>query len=191
VALVCAPAPHETRPALWERAAEAGFPPALALSRSRGVRPLRDREDAASLRALIEARDVEIVHTWHTRDHALALRAAWRRRKTGRTRVVRSYKLAEPIPAHPANRWLFGPGTDGLACVSQAAAEANRRLRGGRPVAAVFGAIDLERFTPGEPGAAVRASLGLAPEHRESAPSSTLRPAPSRRPLKFTTRRSD
>jgi glycosyltransferase involved in cell wall biosynthesis len=80
--------------------------------------------------------------------------------------VVRSYKLAEPIPAHPANRWLFGPGTDGLACVSQAAAEANRRLRGGRPVAAVFGAIDIERFTPGEPGAAVRASLGLAPEHR-------------------------
>ena len=166
VTLVCAPAPPETRPALWERAEEAGVPSAFALSRSRGVRPLRDRDDAAKLRALIDERDVEMVHTWHTRDHVLALRAARRRRRAGRTRIVRSYKLAEPIPAHPANRWLFGPGTDGLICVSQASADANRRLRGGRPVAAVFGAVDLERFAPGKPDPAVRASLGLLPDHR-------------------------
>src|SRR5262249_55202295 len=60
----------------------------------------------------------------------------------------------------------FGPGTDALACVSQAAAEANRRLRGGRPVAAVYGAVDLARFAPAPPDKAVRESLGLAPDHR-------------------------
>jgi glycosyltransferase involved in cell wall biosynthesis len=165
VALVCAKAPPETRPALWEKAEEASLPPALELSRSRGVRPLRDREDTGRLRALIESHGFDIVHTWHTRDHVLALRAAARYRRAGQTKVVRSYKLAEPIPALPWNRWLFGPGTDGLLCVSEAAVAANRRLRGSRPAAAVFGAIDLERFRPGTPDRATRASLGLTPEH--------------------------
>ena len=166
VALACAPAPPESEPSLRARAREAGFAPVLELSRLRGVHPLRDRGDAARLRALIAERKFDIVHTWHTRDHVLALRAASAPRRAGRTRVVRSYKLADPIPAWPWNRWLFGPGSDALACVSQASAEANRRLRGGRPVGAVYGAVDLARFAPAQRDAAVRASLGLTPEHR-------------------------
>ena len=166
VALACAPAPPESEPSLRVRACEAGFAPVLELERSRGVRPLRDRRDAARLRALIAERKFDVVHTWHTRDHVLALRAAVAPRRSGRTRVVRSYKQADPIPAWPWNRWLFGPGSDALACVSRASAEANRRLRGGRPVGAVYGAVDLERFAPAPCDAAVRASLGLAPEHR-------------------------
>jgi glycosyltransferase involved in cell wall biosynthesis len=50
--------------------------------------------------------------------------------------------------------------------VSEAAAAANRSLRGGRPIAAIYGAIDLARFAPAPPDKAVRESLGLAPEHR-------------------------
>jgi glycosyltransferase involved in cell wall biosynthesis len=168
VALACAPAPPESEPSLRARACEAGFAPVLELSRSRGVRPLRDRGDAARLRALVAEREFDVVHTWHTRDHVLALRAAAAPRRAGRTRVVRSYKQADPIPAWPWNRWLFGPGSDALACVSRASAEANRRLRGGRPVGAVYGAVDLARFAPAPRGARdrARASLGLAPEHR-------------------------
>ncbi|MEM7409001.1 MAG: glycosyltransferase family 4 protein [Myxococcota bacterium] len=166
VALVCAPAPPESEPSLRTRAIEAGFPPAVELSRSRGVRLWRDRADTAALRDLIETRGFDVVHTWHTRDHVLALRAAARRRRQGRTRVVRAYKIAEPIPPLPWNRWLFGPGTDGLQCVSQASADANARLRGGRPTAAVYGAIDLERFRPAPADKAVRESLGLSPEDR-------------------------
>jgi len=166
VAVACAPAPPGSEPSLAGRAAEAGFPPALRLDRARGVHPFSDRADAARLRAWIDAREVEVVHTWHTRDHVLALRAAAPRRRAGRTRVVRSYKLAEPIAPWPWNRWLFGPGTDGLVCVSTAAARANARLRGGRPVAGVFGAVDLDRFRPGAPDPAVRASLGLDAGHR-------------------------
>lgn len=166
VALACAPAPPGSEPSLASRAAEAGFPPALRLERARGVHPWGDRADARQLRALLDERDVEVVHTWHTRDHVLALRAAAPRRRAGRTRVVRSYKLAEPIPPWPWNRWLFGPGTDGLVCVSAASARANARLRGGRPVAGVFGAVDLGRFRPGRPDPALRASLGLDAGHR-------------------------
>jgi glycosyltransferase involved in cell wall biosynthesis len=166
VALACAPAPPESEPSLRARAIDAGFAPALELERARGVRALRDRADAARLRALLGERAFDIVHTWHTRDHVLALRARARLRAEQRPRVVRSYKVAEPIPLRPWTRWLFGPGTDALACVSQAAAAANRRLRGGRPIAAVYGAVDLARFAPAPPDKAVRESLGLAPEHR-------------------------
>jgi glycosyltransferase involved in cell wall biosynthesis len=166
VSLVCAPAPPASEPSLRTRATEAGFAPVLELSRARGVHPLRDRGDAAALRALIAQRGFDVVHTWHTRDHVLALRAAAAPRRAGRTRVVRSYKLADPIPRWPWNRWLFGPGTDALACVSRAAADANRPLRGGRPIAAIYGAVDLARFAPAPRDPAVRASLGLAPEHR-------------------------
>lgn len=166
VAVACAPAPPGSGSSLATMAEEAGFPPVLQLDRARGVHPWSDRADAARLRVLLEERDVEVVHTWHTRDHVLALRAAAARRRAGRTRVVRSYKIAEPIAPWPWNRWLFGPGTDGLVCVSQAAARANARLRGGRPVTAVFGTVDLARFRPAPRDPVVRKSLGLAPEHR-------------------------
>ncbi len=166
VALACAPAPPESEPSLRARACDVGFAPVLELARARGVRLLRDRADTARLRALLAQRAFDVVHTWHTRDHVLALRARAGLRAAERPRVVRSYKLAEPIPYWPWNRWLFGPGTDALACVSQAAAAANRRLRGGRPVAAVYGAADLARFAPAPPDKAVRESLGLLPEHR-------------------------
>jgi glycosyltransferase involved in cell wall biosynthesis len=165
VSLVCAPAPPGSGPSLRTRAIEAGFAPRFELERARGVHPWRDRRDAARLRALLADEAFDVVHTWHTRDHALALRAAGWRPAARRTRVVRSYKLADPIPPWPWNRWLFGPGCDGLVCVSQAAADANRRLRGGRPSAVAYGAVDLERFAPG-PQDAGRAALGLDAGHR-------------------------
>jgi len=166
VSLACAPAPPDSDPSLHARAREAGFAPVLELERARGVHPLRDRADAARLRALFAERVFDVVHTWHTRDHVLALRARMRLPRAARARVARTYKVAEPIARWPWNRWLFGPGTDALACMSEASAAANRPLRGGRPVAAIYGAVDLARFRPAPADKAVRESLGLAPEHR-------------------------
>jgi glycosyltransferase involved in cell wall biosynthesis len=114
----------------------------------------------------VAERDIEIVHAWHTRDHVLALRASSGRRGSGATRVVRSYKIATPISPLPWNRWLFGPGSDGLICVSPSTARANQRLRGGRPSLGAFGAVDTKRFRPAPPDEAVRRSLGFEPEHR-------------------------
>lgn len=160
VSLACpSPPPNET--GLEARARAAGVAPEVSLSRGRGVRWLRDLADVRRLRALCAAREVEIVHTWHTRDHVLGLRAAAARRRAGRAALVRSVKSGEPIAATPWNRWLFGPGSDGVLCVSPGTARRNERLRGGRPLAGAFGAVDSSRFRPAPRSAALAAELGL------------------------------
>ena len=114
------PPPNET--GLEARARAAGAAPDLSLTLGRGVRWLRDAADARHLRDFCSAREVEIVHAWHTRDHVLALRATAARRRAGQAALVRSVKSAEPIAATPWNRWLYGPGSDGVLCVSPGAA---------------------------------------------------------------------
>jgi glycosyltransferase involved in cell wall biosynthesis len=166
VEIACAEAGPQTDPSLAGRARAAGASPLLTLGCARGVHWRRDTPDVLRLRALLEERSFEIVHTWHTRDHVLALRAAARLRRAGRVRVVRSVKSALPIRNLPWNRWLFGPGSDGLVCVSPETARRNARLRGGRPLLGAFGAVDLERSRPGPPHPEVPKSLGLEPGHR-------------------------
>lgn len=166
VLLACPPAPAGADRSVGEEARKLGLAPALEIARGRGVRPLRDRRAATDLRRLLERESVDVVHTWHTRDHALGLRAAGPRRRRGATALVRSWRKAEPPPAAPWTRWLFGPGTDGLLTVSPGSAEALRPLRGGRPVRGAFGAVDLERFSPEPASPAVRAALGLGGEDR-------------------------
>ena len=159
---LAAPDPPAGCDGLAPRARAAGLPPALGLEPGRGVRLLRDRRDARRLRAFLDERRVEIVHAWHTRDHVLALRA----RRPGGARVVRTGSRAEPAPATPWERWLFGPGSDGLWCVSPGSARLQARLRGGRPVAGGFGAVDPARFHPAPPDPLARKALGLAPDER-------------------------
>ncbi len=163
--LACPPPPAGASTSLEARARAAGVDPVLRLSRGRGVRWLRSARDARALRALLEARQVEIVHTWHTRDHVLALRAGAGLRR-GAAALVRSQKSADPIPAVLWNRWLFGPGCDGLLCVAPDVARSNARLRGGRPLHGVFGAVNPDHFRPGPPAAALREALGLAAGQR-------------------------
>lgn len=163
VAIAC-PEPPAPGRSLADEARAAGFAPALALVRARGLRPIRDRGEIARLRLLVRGDAFDVVHTWHTRDHLLALRAIGASR--GRPALVRSYRRAEPIPRRPWSRWLFGPGTDGLLCVSPLAAERNTFLRGGRPIAGAFGAVDLARFTPRPAGPGARMALGLEADDR-------------------------
>lgn len=166
VELACPPPPPGADRSLDGEARRAGLAPVFSLTRGRGVRLLRDLPDAGRLRAHLAARDVDLVHCWHTRDHVLALRGARARRRGGRTAIVRSWRGAEAIAATPWNRWLFGPGADALLCPSPGAAARNERLRGRRPLAGCLGAVDLVRFAPAAPDPAVRAGLGLKPEHR-------------------------
>ncbi|MCP3983967.1 MAG: glycosyltransferase [bacterium] len=164
--LGCPTAPEGADRSVGSEAAEAGLRCSLELPRGRGVRPFADRSVVRALRELMDEHAIELVHTWHTRDHVLALRAAGRRTRSGRPAVVRSYRIAEQIPDRPWNRWLYGARTDGLLCVSPQTARANRLLRGGRPTRGVFGAVDVERFRPIAPNPESRRALGLAPEHR-------------------------
>jgi glycosyltransferase involved in cell wall biosynthesis len=163
--LVCPEDPDDRPDSLPQQARAAGVEPLLSLSRARGAIWWRDTADARRLAGLLGERPFDVVHTWHTRDHVIAVRAAAESRRSGRTRLVRSHRSADSIARLPWNRWLFGPATDGLLCVSPRAATRNARLRAGRPVLGALGAVDLERFAPRPPDPSLRASLGLAPEH--------------------------
>jgi glycosyltransferase involved in cell wall biosynthesis len=164
VAVACPEPPEPGARGVAAEARARGLEPALVLGRGRGVRPFADAADARRLRALVAGRGVELLHAWHTRDHVLALRAAGLRPGARLAAVVRSWRKAEAVPATPWDRWLFGPGCDGLLCVSPAVAEWCRPARGGRPLRGAFGAVDAERFAPRGPDPAARAALGLAPD---------------------------
>jgi len=153
-------APAEASRSLASEAEAAGFASVVPLERRRGVSPWTDRADVARLRAWLAAKPVDVVHCWHSRDHLLAIRA--RQRDTA---IVRSHRSAERISRAPWNRWLYGPGSDGLLCVSPETARVNAALRGGRPIAGAYGAVDLARFTPAGSERPMRAALGFAPEH--------------------------
>ena len=166
VSLACPLPPKGGDPTLLEQARKADLAPVFHPPSGRGIRPLGDRSAVREARRTIEAERIELVHTWHTRDHALALRAAGLRRGRRRAAIVRSYRVAGEISANPWNRWLFGPGTDGLLCVSPETARRNQGLRAGAPTRGVFGAVDAVRFRPAPVDPAIRGALGLAPEHR-------------------------
>jgi glycosyltransferase involved in cell wall biosynthesis len=170
VALAAPPPPPGHGRSLVEEAAAASLAPALLLGRARGLRPLRDRGDVRALRELLSARKIDVVHAWHTRDHLLALRAAGPRRRDGVTALVRSWRRFEAPAATPWARFVLGPGADSVVAVSPRSADGLRRLRGGRAVAGIFGAVDPDRFhaaAPDADGAAIartRDALGLPPD---------------------------
>lgn len=166
VELVCPESPEPRRDSLSLRARAAGVVPAWSLTRGRRGWAWRDGADARRLQRWLARGGHRLVHTWHTRDHLLALRSTSARRRAEITGVVRSYRRADPIARRPWNHWLFGSGADGLLCVSPRAAERNARLRGGRPLLGAFGAVDLARFTPAPPDPRVRERLGLRAQDR-------------------------
>lgn len=163
VAMAFPSAPPDAGRSLASEAEAAGFASVLPLDRRRGVHPLGDRKDAALLRGWVRANEADVVHCWHTRDHLLGWRAARGRRDS--TAIARSYRIAERIARTPWNRWLFGPATDALLCASPETARRNAALRGGRPIAGAFGAVDLDCYQPLPRDPRIRASLGFAPEH--------------------------
>ena len=160
VDLVCAEPPDPGERGLAAEARSRGARPRLTLLSARGIRLRRDGPDARRLRELATAAHVDVIHAWHTRDHALAIRAA----RGTRAAVVRTLPGEEAVSRAPWNRWLFGPATDGLLCCSREAKRQCAVLRGGRPIEALLGAVDSDRFRPRECGGAGRALLGLSPD---------------------------
>lgn len=166
VALACPEAPNSAQRSLADEARAVGLAPRLTLSRGRESSWFGARSDIGALRDFLEAEAIDIVHTWHTHDHLLALRAAHTRRAQRKLKLVRSYRNAQHIPMLPWNRILFGSGCDGLICVSPETARRNAAIRGGRPVIGVFGAVDLARFVPKPRSLETMRDLGLLPEHQ-------------------------
>jgi glycosyltransferase involved in cell wall biosynthesis len=163
--LACPDPPAGADASLLAEALARGVKPCWTPARERGVLAWHDAGDARRLAVVLRSGAYDLVHVWHTRDHLLALAARALAGRTTSLKIVRSLRHAEAVPALPWNRWILGPGSDGVLCVSPGAAERHRALRGGRPLAGVFGAVDLERFHPEPPKSRIRAQLGLAPEH--------------------------
>ncbi|MHA7837447.1 MAG: glycosyltransferase family 4 protein, partial [bacterium] len=182
VELVCPPPPPEANRSLWEEARARGVEPVAALERGRSALRPGDGAVVTRLRRWLhddaDGAPFDVVHCWHGRDHVLAARALRRLRgrpprrglqRAGSPAIVRSLASAEPVAAWPWNRWLLGPACDGLICVSRSAREAQRPLRGGRPIAAVPGAVEAERLRSGRDPqgdrserTATRTRLGIA-----------------------------
>jgi len=169
VDLVCPEPPSGSNRSLWQEASLRDLGPIHPIEAMRGALMWGDTERVVRLRRWLETDELagpyDIVHCWHGRDHVLAARAL----RLGRpgtpvpreTRLVRFLSSAETITAWPWNRWLFGPACDGLVCVSDAAAKANRALRRGRPVAATCGAVDLDRLDVRIDRRRIREQLGV------------------------------
>ena len=134
LALACPEPPDCGRRCLAGEARDAGLAPALALSGVQGALGLGAGSDVKALRSLVAEREIEVLHTWHTLDHVLALRALGAG-SGRRAALVRSWRNAESPSRAPWSRWLFGPGTDGLLCVSPEAARRVAVLRGTAQVA--------------------------------------------------------
>jgi glycosyltransferase involved in cell wall biosynthesis len=172
VALVCPEPPVRSNRSLWQEASNRGLDPIRSIE---AIRSAVVRGDGARVRRVRDWLDTDeisgpfdIVHCWHSRDHVLAARAL--RLATGigcegrvdrGCRLVRSLSHAQGISGWPWNRWLFGPGTDGLVCVSDAAVDLNRSLRGGRPISAASGAVDVDALRVRKGRDTIRAELGV------------------------------
>lgn len=169
VDLVCPETPPGANRSLWQEAEGLGISPIETIPAGRSALRSGDADRVAQLREWIAGEQLagpyDVVQCWHSRDHVLAARALGLGLPTGRrgarTRLVRFLSSAERVAAWPWNRWLLGPACDGLVCVSESSAVANRRLRGGRPIVSTTGAIDLDALAAPEAPGSVRARLGL------------------------------
>ena len=127
------------------------------LSLERTARPSWLASQISTLRRVIQAREIDVVHAHQTHDHWLA--ALGRRGTT--VALVRTIHHRRAVHAGPAARWLIRR-TDALIAVSEGIAA---RLRAtGTPasrVTVVPGAVDAERFTPAVDGTPVRVELEL------------------------------
>lgn len=151
--------------ALEERARERGIAPALLLRRGRGLAPVRDRSEVRRLRELLVRGGYDVIHTHHTRDQLLLLRAS----RGLPVRRVASWHAGEPLPARPWNRLRFGPAAlSGVSFLSQRLADAAQTAFGWDPgrLGVARGCVDVDRFGPVAPSRALRAELGVAPGER-------------------------
>lgn len=160
VALACPEAPSGAERGVAREARARGIEPAIALARARGVRPAADARDARALALLVRERRFDVVHVWHTRAHALALRA---RVRAAGAALVRAHASGVAPGVLAPERFLLERACDALVCPSRACEAAHTRRANAH---ALLGCVDLARFAPRDAAAraALRSELGLARE---------------------------
>ncbi|MEM1060464.1 MAG: glycosyltransferase family 4 protein [Verrucomicrobiota bacterium] len=117
----------------------------------------------ASLRRLVREWRPDIVHVNGGPDLAVL---AWSHPWGRRFRVVRTHHSVKGIKRDPYHRWLYHRVAQANVYVSRQAMESSLAagLEPGR-VSVLANGVNLEKFAPREPDAALRESLGLRPDH--------------------------
>lgn len=141
------------------RARAEGVPRIETMTLRTGLRPRADMRDLHALGQRLGG--VDIVHVHRSKEHWLAALA---NRLTGTPRpLVRTRHIVQAIRPHALNRWLYGRATDLVVAVSEAIRRqcVGAGLAPAHRVTTLPGAVDGERFRPGNAGA-VRRELRVA-----------------------------
>jgi glycosyltransferase involved in cell wall biosynthesis len=155
------PRPFEDNEVATEALAR-GVEPVEGFMLEKHFHPLHNIEDIMKLRAFLQERKFDIIHTHMTNDHFIA--AVARRTLRSRSRIVRTYYDADGLVDGMRARWLLRHSTKAAIVISERARASILDAKALRPerVTVIPGAVDTERFDPGAVNrAAARADMGL------------------------------
>ena len=142
---------------LESKAREVGLAPRPELSLD-PKSPVGMARDLVALRSMVRAEAFEVIHVNHSHDHWLAALA-------GRglpASLIRTFHTLRAVRRDPLHRWLYRFRCDAAVAVSRGI-EARCHEAGFAKQRCVLlgGAVDLDRFSTGVSGAAIRAEFGL------------------------------
>jgi len=154
-----------TAPSLgWaDKVAGTGVELRETLSLNRGFRPISFMRDAGVLKRLIRDEAVDIVHLHKAVGYIVGAYAAWRARRQGRPKVVRSRGVVFPIRSHVFNRWLHNSLTDRVIVTAETIKDMYAGLAGfdASKVVLIHDGLDVSAFDRTPERAAARSRFGL------------------------------
>lgn len=130
-----------------------------------GFTPVSFSRDIRSAMRVRSENDIDIIHVNGSRDHWVFGTATLLSRE--KVPIVRTYHNTRPVKRNPLTRFLYRNLTDQVISVCAYVKEmlGESPAFDGGEIAVIHNGIDIEKFTPSPPLAAVRQELGLSPEN--------------------------
>lgn len=164
VLFACCSSGSDRMAAVKNRALELGLEPITSFQLKKHFNLKNNLQDMRTLPRFLREQKVDLVHTHLDNDHLLGAHAA-RRAKTGAIVLRSCYKGRGPRRT-VRNRYIFGRYTDGVIVPSEIARSAMHekfRFPADR-VWLIGGAVDTERFDPGNVKRDMRPVFDLGPD---------------------------
>jgi len=164
VLFACCSSGSDRMAAVKNRALELRLEPIMSFQLKKHFNLKNNLQDMRTLPRFLQEQKVDLVHTHLDNDHLLGAHAA-RRAKTGAVVLRSCYKGSGPRRT-VRNRYIFGRYTDGVIVPSEIARSSMHekfRFPADR-VWLIGGAVDTERFDPGNVKKDMRPVFGLGPD---------------------------